>query len=55
MADEKESIKLAYSGAVAEKRGTGDITASDLNREFGADIFDKPIDENREYYFLGLE
>ena len=33
--DEKEAIKLAYSGAVAEKRGTGDITASDLNREFG--------------------
>ena len=33
--EEKEAISLAYSGAVAEKRGTGDITASDLNREFG--------------------
>ena len=32
---EKEEIQLAYAGAVAEKRGTGDITASDLNREFG--------------------
>ena len=35
VAEEKEAISLAYSGAVAEKRGTGDITASDLNREFG--------------------
>ena len=35
VAEEKEAINLAYSGAVAEKRGTGDITASDLNREFG--------------------
>ena len=35
IAEEKEAISLAYSGAVAEKRGTGDITASDLNREFG--------------------
>ena len=35
IAEEKEAINLAYSGAVAEKRGTGDITASDLNREFG--------------------
>ena len=34
--DEKEAIKLAYSGAVAEKRGNGDVTASDLNTEFGA-------------------
>ena len=33
--DEKEAIKLAYSGAVAEKRGNGDVTASDLNTEFG--------------------
>ena len=32
---EKEEIQLAYAGAVAEKRGTGDVTASDLNREFG--------------------
>ena len=35
IAEEKEAINLAYSGAVAEKRGTGDITDSDLNREFG--------------------
>ena len=35
IADEKEAIQLAYAGAVAEKRGTGDVTASDLNREFG--------------------
>ena len=35
IAEEKEAINLAYSGAVAEKRGTGDVTASDLNREFG--------------------
>ena len=35
IAEEKEAISLAYSGAVAEKRGTGDIIASDLNREFG--------------------
>ena len=34
-AEEKEAIQLAYAGAVAEKRGTGDITADDLNREFG--------------------
>ena len=34
-AEEKEAIQLAYTGAIAEKRGTGDITASDLNREFG--------------------
>ena len=27
IADEKEAIQLAYAGAVAEKRGTGDITA----------------------------
>ena len=32
---EKEEIQLAYAGAVAEKRGTGDVTADDLNREFG--------------------
>ena len=31
---EKEEIQLAYAGAVAEKRGTGDITAEDLNTEF---------------------
>ena len=35
IAEEKEAINLAYAGAVAEKRGTGDVTASDLNREFG--------------------
>ena len=35
VAEEKEAINLAYSGAVAEKRGTGDVTASDLNTEFG--------------------
>ena len=35
IADEKEAIQLAYAGAVAEKRETGDVTASDLNREFG--------------------
>ena len=35
IADEKEAIQLAYAGAVAEKRGTGDVTADDLNREFG--------------------
>ena len=35
IAEEKEAISLAYSGAVAEKRGTGEVTASDLNREFG--------------------
>ena len=34
IADEKEAIQLAYAGAVAEKRGTGDITAIDLNNEF---------------------
>ena len=33
-AEEKEVIQLAYAGAVAEKRGTEDITADDLNREF---------------------
>ena len=33
-AEEKEAIQLAYAGAVAEKRGTEDITADDLNREF---------------------
>ena len=35
IAEEKEAIQLAYAGAVAEKRGTGDVTASDLNTEFG--------------------
>ena len=35
IADEKEAIQLAYAGAVAEKRETGDITADDLNTEFG--------------------
>ena len=34
VAEEKEAIQLAYAGAVAEKRGTEDITADDLNREF---------------------
>ena len=34
IADEKEAIQLAYAGAVAEKRGTGDVTAIDLNNEF---------------------
>lgn len=34
VADEKEAIQLAYAGAVAEKRGDGDVTASDLNNEF---------------------
>ena len=34
IADEKETIQLAYAGAVAEKRGTGDVTATDLNNEF---------------------
>ena len=34
IASEKEEIQLAYAGAVAEKRGTGDVTAEDLNREF---------------------
>ena len=34
IAEEKEAIQLAYAGAVAEKRGTGDVTASDLNTEF---------------------
>ena len=34
IADEKEAIQLAYAGAVAEKRGTGDVTADDLNNEF---------------------
>lgn len=34
IADEKEAIQLAYAGAVAEKRGDGDVTASDLNNEF---------------------
>ena len=34
IAEEKEAIQLAYAGAVAEKRGTGDVTISDLNREF---------------------
>ena len=29
IAEEKEAINLAYSGAVAEKRGTGDITADE--------------------------
>ena len=36
IAEEKEAIQLAYAGAVAEKRGTGDVTANDLNTEFGA-------------------
>ena len=30
VAEEKEAIQLAYAGAVAEKRGTEDITADDL-------------------------
>ena len=34
-AEEREAIQLAYAGAVAEKRGTGDVTADDLKREFG--------------------
>ena len=34
IANEKEAIQLAYAGAVTEKRGTGDITANDLNTEF---------------------
>ena len=34
VADEKEAVQLAYAGAVAEKKGTGDVTASDLNNEF---------------------
>ena len=34
IADEKEAIQLAYAGAVAEKRGTEDVTATDLNNEF---------------------
>ena len=34
-AEEREAIQLAYAGAVAEKRGTGDVTADDLNTEFG--------------------
>ena len=34
IAEEKEAIQLAYVGAVAEKRGTGDVTAGDLNAEF---------------------
>ena len=35
IAEEKEAIQLAFAGAVAEKKGTGNVTASDLNREFG--------------------
>ena len=34
IAEEKEAIQLAYAGVVAEKRGTEDITAIDLNIEF---------------------
>ena len=34
IAEEKEAIQLAYAGAVAEKRGTGDVKAIDLNTEF---------------------
>ena len=34
IAEEKEAIQLAYTGVVAEKRGTGDVTAIDLNKEF---------------------
>ena len=33
-AEEREAIQLAYAGAVAEKRGTGDVVAEDLNTEF---------------------
>ena len=33
IAEEKELIGLAYNGAIAEKRGTGDVTVSDLNTE----------------------
>lgn len=36
IAEEKEVIQLAYVGAVVEKRGIGDVTAIDLNRELSA-------------------
>ena len=34
IAEEKELIGLAYNAAIAEKRGTGDVTTSDINVEF---------------------
>ena len=61
--EEKEAIQLAYAGIVAEKRGTGDITASDLNTEFKVnDINAEATGENtilvkfesgREYILYG--
>ena len=32
---EKEEISIAYSGAMAEKNGDGEVTANDLNTQFG--------------------
>ena len=46
VAEEKEAIQLAYAGAVAEKRGTGDVTAEDLNREFGTNGTNATAEEN---------
>ena len=43
---EKEEIQLAYAGAVAEKRGTGDVTADDLNREFGTNGTNATAEDN---------
>ena len=34
VAEEKEAIQLAYTGAIIEKKVTEDVTASDLNTEF---------------------
>ncbi len=43
---------LELNGAITYK---GIPSAIVQTEEFGEDIFDKPIDENREYYFLGLQ
>ena len=36
IANEKEQISLAYIGAVAEKKGEGDITSGDMNSQFSS-------------------
>ena len=43
---------LELNGAITYK---GIPSAIVQTEEFGEDIFDKPIDENREYYFFTLE
>ena len=35
IANEKEAISLAYTGAMADKKGRDNVTADDMNRQFG--------------------